>query len=99
MGLLLVKCMSSHVITWEPGVNWRQVFGIDISLANSAPGQNKFTGDEKPQSWSLRPIKWITVEEQKKIHEWHLIYSNLIEQKLNVGSFNVCSALCNVSHF
>lgn len=91
------SCMSSQVITWEPGVNWRKVFRIDISPTNSAPGQNKFTRDEKPRSWSLRPIKWITVEEQKIIHEWHLIYSNLIAQNLNVDSVSVCSVLCDMS--
>lgn len=46
------SCMSSHVITWEPGVNWRKVFKIYIFPANSAAGQNKFTRGEKPQSWS-----------------------------------------------
>lgn len=45
----------------------------------------------------MRPIKWTTVEEQKIIHEWHLIYSNLIAQKLTVDSFSVCSVLCNMS--
>lgn len=91
------SCTSSHVITWGPRVNWRKVFRIDISPANSAPGQNKLTRDEKPQSWSLRPIKWITADEQNKIYECYLIYSNLIAQKLNVGSFSVCSVLCDMS--
>lgn len=79
-------------------LEWRRkVFRIDISPAKSAPGQNKFSRDEKPKSWSLRPIKWITVEEQMIIHEWHLIYSNLIAQNLNVCSFSVCIVLCDES--
>lgn len=90
--VISIEFSSLENLEWR-----RKVFRIDVSPAKSAPGQNKFTRDEKTKSWSLRPIKWITVEEQIIIHEWHLIYSNLIAQNLNVCSFSVCIVLCDES--
>lgn len=92
---ILVHVYScSHLRTWSEPKKSVQNWYISCKLCSWV---EQIHQRWETQSWSLRAIKWITVEEQEITHEWHLIYSNLIAQKLNMGNFRVCSVLCDES--